>query len=158
MSWLTKLTLGLRPRFSKRKNASAPEIIDLSLVHLPSFSGIDGDLRCVYCGKLDDAPEHLHPSMKVGPFDIPRDLVPPWGTLTRVAARVIKEDPGAILMEESKRFPFVVFVQLTANDLLPKVRRALWWEKPVGVLCVVLRVGEIQYTLEEQEEWLDGAL
>jgi len=159
MRWLANLILDLRLRFSKRKNVSALEIIDLSLVHLPSFSGLEGDLRCIYCGMLDAAPEHLHPTIRVGPFDISKELVPPpWGTLTCMAARCTAEDPGAVLMEEFKRFPFTVFVQLTDNELLPKVRRALWWEKPAGVLLVVLGIGEIQYTLEEQEVWINEAL
>lgn len=155
MSWLMKLFHAAK-RLRRRRSA-VPQI-DLRLVHLPSFSGRAGDLRCVYCSKPDDDPAHLHPDVKVGPFDIPTDSVIPWGTLTSMAAYVIAEDPGAILMEEYKRFPFTVFVQLTDNVLLSKMRRVLWQVKPVGALAVVLGVGEIQYTLEEQDEWLNGTL
>jgi hypothetical protein len=158
MRWVTNLILGLRLRFSKRKNVSESEIIDLSTVHLPFFSRLQGDLRCIHCGKLDSDPAHLHPDMTIGPFYSPKDSVLPWGTLNRMAMRCTEVDPGVVLMEESQRFPFIVFAQLTDNDLLPKVRRALWWEKPAGVLVVVMGVGEIHYTLEEQEAWLDEAV
>jgi len=149
--WLMKLCKWFERLFRTTKREPS---VDFRIIHLPSFSGLEGDLHCVYCGKLDAAPEHLHPDVKIRLFNIPRDSVPLQGTLTEMAARVIEEDPGAVLMEEYRRFPFIVFVQLTDNDLLPKVRRALWYSKPCRILVVVLGIGKILYTLEEQESWL----
>jgi len=122
---------------------------------------------CSSCGRPDDHPCHCHPDGEPRTLTMARlsdaYLIP--GSLGTFARAVFSVDPDAKVWTEQKRFPATVFIETSltrdGNDnggqKFEHLRKAVWFAKTVGVLVIVIGVGALSVSLEEQETWLREA-
>jgi hypothetical protein len=99
------------------------------------FKGTAEHTHCTHCGKARDSLLHLKPDdERVFTLCDLRSECSDVGSFTPLLYSVMAADSNAVVWQQQRRFPGVVFIEPSERALCGAINKQAWDHKPIGVL------------------------